>query len=88
MKSIESEFSDLLQSLGQLKSQTFTATKSIQIIAVNFMFIKHIKFASVIPLLEISQKNRKVYNQFQDNISKNLLEKIKKSLLKVYKHIN
>ena len=52
------------------------------------MFIKHIKFASVIPLLEISQKKRKACNQLQDNISKNMLEEAKESLLEAYKHTN
>ena len=62
MESTESGFPDLSQSLNQLESQTFIATKSIQITAVNFMSIKYIKFVSVISLLEISQKKRKVCN--------------------------
>ena len=88
MESTESEFSDVSQSSDQLKSQTFTATKSVQITAVNFMPIKHTKFAPVIPLLEISQKKRKACNQLQGNISKNLLEEAKESLLEAYKHTN
>ena len=63
MESTRSGFSDLSQSLNQLKSQTSTATKSVQITAVNFVSIKHTKFASVISLLEISQKKRKACNQ-------------------------
>ena len=63
MESTESESSDLSQSSGQLKPQTSTATKSVQITAANFMFIKYTKFASVISLLEISQKKRKACNQ-------------------------
>ena len=88
MESTKSEFSDLSQSSGQLKPQTFTATKSVQITAVNFVPIKHIKFTLVIPLLEISQKKKKVCNQLQSNISKNLLEEVKESLLEAYEHIN
>ena len=88
MESTRSEFSDSLQSSDQLEPQTFTATNPVQITAVNFLPIKHIKFASVILLLEISQKKRKAYNQLQGNISKNLLEEAKKSLFEAYKHTN
>ena len=54
MESIGSRFSDAPQSSDQLKPQTPTATKSIQITAANFVPTKHIKFAPIIPLLEIS----------------------------------
>ena len=88
IESTRSEFPNLLQSLGQLKPQTSTAIKSVQITAANFMPTKHTKFALVIPLLEISQKKKKACNQLQSNISKNLLKEAKKSLLETYKHIN
>ena len=62
IESTKSESSDLSQSSGQLESQTSTAIKLFQITAANFVFIKHIKFALVISLLEISQKKRKACN--------------------------
>ena len=62
MKSTGSKFSNVSQSSGQLEPQTPTVTKSVQITAANFVFIKHIKFASVISLLKISQKKRKACN--------------------------
>ena len=62
MESTRSKSSDLLQLSGQLKPQTSTATNLVQITAANFMSTKHIKFALVISLLEISQKKRKACN--------------------------
>ena len=62
MESTRSGSPDLSQSSGQLEPQTPTATKSVQITAANFVPTKHTKFASVIPLLEISQKKRKACN--------------------------